>query len=332
LNVIYGNNGSGKSNLIEAIFYVLQGNGFRTKKDMYLLKHNASFLRTEAKFTSQSIEKTVSVAWEKEAGKRITINGRENEKVASLFEECNVIIMTPATPELVKGGPEHRRKFIDRIHAKENPAYLAILNRYSITFRTRNLLLKRRLSNPHDKDMYRTLTHNIRNLSKIIQSERKNTVNQMQEVFFKICEQLNLPSLKNIKIMYSPSSIEIIDEYLLMQKEIQRGASLIGSHLDRLSLKRDSRSLRIYGSEGEQKITAFVLKLCEFYFLETRTKNVPIVMLDDFQSELDSDNFKKMLAFIRPKAQIFLTSLNHEVVENPDKVFRVENEEVNVKS
>ena len=326
-NLIYGKNGAGKTNLLEAIYYTLQGNGFRTRQDFHLLRYNSSFLRTEAKIYTQGTNKTISVTWQKEIGKKITMNGVENQRVVDLFGACYVVLMTPDTPELVKGGPEYRRKFIDRIHAKEDPGYLSILNRYSLSYRSRNFLLKKGLKAYQDKELYDTLTHTIIHLSKIIQKERKKTIDKMQEVFISVCDQLHFSFLKDIRILYSPSKVDI-DFPSLQAQEISRGISLIGSHLDRISIKREAKSLRIYGSEGEQKIVAFVLKLCEFHFLEVETKSVPIVLLDDFQSELDEDNCSALLQFIRPKAQLFLTSLYPGFITNPDRRFEIRNESI----
>ena len=322
LNLIHGNNGAGKSNFLEGVHYALQGTGIRTKKDFQLLKHEAGFIRTEADIYTQDMNKNIAVSWQRESGKKITINGLENQNTSTLFEISNVVIMTPSTPELVKGGPENRRKFIDRIHAKENPSYLSILHRYSLSYRSRNLLLKRKFSEPKDKQLFETLTHTLVNLSKIIQKERTKTIEQMQETFNSICTELNLKSLQCIQLQYSPVQLDF-DYYSTTKQELARGVSLIGAHLDRIQIKRDKKSLRIYGSEGEQKITAFVLKLCEFHFLELQTKNIPVVLLDDFQSELDADNFQCMLSFLRPKAQILLTSLYPSLVDTPDRLFHL---------
>jgi DNA replication and repair protein RecF len=323
VNVIVGKNGSGKTNALEALYFSLQGNGFRTRKDVHLLKYGATFLRTEVNIFTQGANKTVSIAWEKNGKKRITLNGMENQRIVDLFSTCYVVLMTPSTPELVRGGPEFRRKFIDRIHAKESPSYLAILNRYAMSYKSRNYVLKKGLRESQDRRLYDTLTHTLLHLSTIIQKERQKTIEKMQNVFLSVCNQLQFPMLQEIRIVYSPSNLDVNPRHL-QQQEISRGTSLIGAHLDRISMKRQTKSLRIYGSEGEQKIAAFVLKLCEFHFLEQETKNVPVVLLDDFQSELDKDNFQVLLEFIRPKAQLFLTSLQPDLIKDCGKILEIQ--------
>ncbi len=321
-NIIYGKNGAGKTNFLEAVHYALQGNGFRTRQDFHLLKYSTPFLRTEVEIYTQSMNKTISVSWERNGKKRIVINGMDNQRIVDLFGTCYVVLMTPSTPELVKGGPEFRRKFIDRIHAKENPSYLAILNRYAITYKSRNILLKKGLRESQDRKLYDILTHTILDLSTVIQKERRSTIEKMQKVFTTVCEQLYFPVLNDIHLVYSPSSLDI-NLYSLREQEVLRGSSLVGAHLDRISIKRDTKSIRIYGSEGEQKIISFVLKLCEFHFLERETKIVPVVLLDDFQSELDQDNFQMLLHFIQPKAQIFITSLHPSLIKDAGRQFEI---------
>ncbi|MDD4028679.1 MAG: DNA replication and repair protein RecF [Caldisericia bacterium] len=322
VNVIVGKNGAGKTNFLEALYFSLQGNGFRTRQDLHLLNYGASFLRTEVDIFTHGADKTVAISWEKNGKKKITVNGMENQRIVDLFGTCYVVLMTPSTPELVKGGPEYRRKFIDRIHAKENPPYLSILNRYALTYKSRNCLLKKGLRESQDRKLYDTLTHTLLHVSTVIQKERQKTIEKMQNVFISVCDRLQFPILQEIRIVYSPSQLDV-NRKLLEEQEIARGTSLIGAHLDRISMKRNTKSLRIYGSEGEQKIVSFVLKLCEFHFLEQETKNVPVVLLDDFQSELDADNFQTLFEFIRPKAQLFLTSLQPSCVKDSGRLLEV---------
>ncbi|HXK52223.1 MAG TPA: hypothetical protein PLE09_06810, partial [Caldisericia bacterium] len=170
--------------------------------------------------------------------------------------------------------------------------------------------------------LYDILTHTILDLSTVIQKERRNTIEKMQKVFTTVCDQLCFPVLNDIQLVYSPSSLDV-NLYSLREQEVLRGSSLVGAHLDRISIKRDTKSIRIYGSEGEQKIISFVLKLCEFHFLERETKSVPVVLLDDFQSELDQDNFQMLLDFIQPKAQIFITSLHPSLINDAGRQFEI---------
>jgi DNA replication and repair protein RecF len=121
---------------------------------------------------------------------------------------------------------------------------------------------------------------------------------------------MEVPSLFNISLQYSPYMISPRNIAHLKMEEIRRGITTIGSHLDQIYVKNGIYDAKNYCSEGEQKIIAFLFKLCEFQLIEKNTKNIPIFLLDDLYSELDDQNAKKVLDYLYGKSQLFLTCLH----------------------
>lgn len=315
LNTFSGPNGSGKTNLLELIYFSVSGKGLRTADDMDLLNVKSDFLRTEAKYNKDGITKTIKIFINKEIGKDINLNGRINEKTITLFYETNVVVFSPASSQLIKGGPAVRRNFIDRILMKLNREYSLIMSKYSQTLRNRNAVIKRRLKEAGDDHLYEILTQSIVSFSQIIQEERKKMVDIFNESINLSIQTMDLKDLSDIKFSYSPFyfSARYFDQLRL--EEIKKGNSLIGSHLDQIHFKKEDLYIKNYCSEGEQKLIAFLCKLCEFQLIEKNTKNIPILLLDDLSSELDDENARKAIHCVRDRAQIFLSSLHDPVAE-----------------
>jgi len=320
LNTIIGPNGSGKTNLLELIYFSLTGKGLRTTDDLDLLLTKTDFLRTESKYSKDGIAKTIKILFNKENGKDITLNGRINEKTLSLFYESNLVVFSPSSSQLIKGGPAIRRNFLDRILMKLNKEFSMILSKYAQTLRNRNAVLKRRLKESGDDHLYEILTQNIVSFSQIIQEERKKMVEIFNESIIQSTQTMNLSDLADIKFIYSPFYFTVRYFDQLRYDEIKKGISLIGSHLDQVHVKKDDLYAKSYCSEGEQKLITFLCKLCEFKLIEKMTKNVPILLLDDLSSELDDENALKAIHSVRDRAQIFLTSLHSPILEGETNI------------
>lgn len=320
LNTIIGPNGSGKTNLLELIYFALTGKGLRTTEDIDLLFTNTNFFRTEARYNKDGISKIIKISFSKENGKDINLNGRINEKTISLFYESNVVVFSPSSSQLIKGGPSVRRNFLDRILMKITKEFSMILSKYAQTLRNRNAVLKRRLKESGDDHLYEILTQNIVSFSQIIQEERKKMIDIYNESIKLSIQTMDLPDLSEIKFVYAPFyfSARYLDQ--LRSEEIKKGITLIGSHLDQIHIKKEETYVKNYCSEGEQKLITFLCKLCEFQLIEKTTKNIPILLLDDLSSELDDENALKAIHSVRDRAQIFLTSLHNPILEGETNI------------
>lgn len=310
LTTIVGPNGSGKTNLLELLYFSLFAKGLRSMADTDLLRFQEDFLRTQIKYQKDGINKTTRVILTRDNSKDITFNGRINEKLITLFYESNAIYFSPSSSQLIKGGPSVRKNFLDRLSMKLVREHSLILSKYAQTLKNRNALIKRRLREEGDENLYEILTHNIINFSLIIQEEREKMVSLFNESIQQSIGAIDVPGISDITLFYSPYLLSSRNLILLKAEEIKRGISTIGSHLDQIYVKKGNFDAKNFCSEGEQKIIAFLFKLCEFQLIEKNTRNIPIFFLDDLFSELDDQNAKKVLNYLYGKAQLFLTSLH----------------------
>lgn len=310
LITIIGPNGSGKTNLLELLYFSLFAKGLRSTNDVDLIRIREAFLRTQIKYLKDGINKAIRVILKNDNLKDVTFNGRINEKLITLFYESNAIYFSPSSSQLIKGGPAIRKNFLDRLSMKLVREHSLILSKYAQTLKNRNALIKRRLREEGDENLYEILTNNIINFSLIIQEEREKMVSLFNESIQQSIKVIDVTGLSDVSLFYSPYLISSRNLVQLKTEELKRGISTIGSHLDQIFVKKGTYDAKNYCSEGELKIITFLLKLCEFQLIEKNTRNIPIFFLDDLYSELDLQNANKVITYLQGRAQIFLTCLH----------------------
>ena len=323
INIIYGPNGSGKTNFLEAIHFSFTGKSFRTKNDNNLIKWERDRIITEANYLKNGQKKFIKIIFSKDVGKEINLNGLNRQKFQSLFYESNLIVNTSGSVGLIKGEPSLKRHFLDRLSLKLNKEYSLILSRYNQTLKNRNALLKNYGDFKKSKNLFEILTEELINLSKIIQDERTKIVNRLNLEINKITSDFEeFKNLNRICIKYEPEEINVEKANSLIREELKRKTTLIGSHTDNVVVVDKDFSIKDFSSEGEQKLASILLKLCEYNILEEETKNVPILLIDDITSELDSKNIELILNHFKDRSQIFITALSDLNIYS-GKVFRL---------
>ena len=321
ITLVLGDNGSGKSNLLEAIYYALSGKSFRTRYDQEIVMFGKDFLRTEAQVIKDGLKKKIKILFQNQNGRSVEVNEKEYSKLNQLFFENHVVVFTPSSSFLVKGGPHTRRHFLDRINLKINPEFSLILSKYSQTLKARNTLLKTKSIAHMDYQLYEVLTDELIRYSKIIQNERSRMLDSFNQQMHEILQVFQAKGVNQIKWIYQPFRKFNSSLTDLLNQESRRGISIIGSHLDIVDVSCNSYLAKSYSSEGEIKIITIFSKLCEFETIEKKTRITPILLLDDLSSELDEENLKKMLEFIKEKNQVILSSLVDLPVHAIEKIY-----------
>lgn len=304
-----GPNGSGKTNALEAIYYSLTCKSFRSRHDQDLVSFDQDFFRIETDYIKDGLKKKVKISFQKDKGKSILINEKEYPKANQLFFETNVVVFTPSSIFLIKGGPSARRHFLDRIKIKINPEYSLIMSKYKQTLQARNTLLKNISSSTMDHQMYSILTDELIRYSKLIQNERRSMLDLFNLHLKQIQLECPLPGVDVLEWSYQPFTQFSASLHDLLNQESRRGISIIGAHLDQVEVLYNSKLAKDFASEGETKVMTIFSKLCEFQTLEKHTKVTPIMLMDDLSSELDLSNLSKVLSFVVNKTQVFITSL-----------------------
>lgn len=312
-NLIIGSNGSGKSNLIELIYFALFSRSFKTSEDSNLIKWKESYLRSQIEFQKDGINKSIVVSFSSDSEKKVLFNNMP-EKFSTLFRESVVIVFSPSTSQLVKGLPAVRRKWLDRVLVRVDREYTSILYSYQQTLRNRNALLKRKLIQKEDYDLYDLLTNNLLSLSSLIRKGRIELVKSINAMIAPVVSKMDLPMFSSLEVKYFISRM-IDDMTLLAKEELKRGGTLIGSHLDQIEIYHGDASVRDFSSEGEQKLISFALKLCEFELVKNKTKNSPICLIDDLFSELDEDRANLLFKHVSSISQTIFTDLTGRLIQ-----------------
>jgi DNA replication and repair protein RecF len=310
VNAIIGENGKGKTNLLEAIYFLITGKSFRTSSLQPLIHFEASFFYLEASFEKDGVGQVLKITCD---GKERTIihNSTPLTRLSALFGILLGVILTPDDHVLVTGSPSIRRRFLDLHIAQFSPHYLFHLSRYAKALKIRNELLKRKeLANIEiwEKEMALSASH-------VVQERRKAVVDLGQRGQ-KL--QLKLSGDKDfLSILYqtkAKGSREEIEKMLidLMEKnrerEVERGSSLVGPHRDDLGIFLAEKEAKIFGSEGQKRSCTAALRLSEWIRLKDLTGQIPLMCIDDVGISLDPLRERHLHEELGGLGQSFFTS------------------------
>lgn len=302
VNILVGENANGKTNIIEAIWLATGCRSFRNLKDKDIVDFNKETATVEITYTTKERENTIKYVVEKSnpKDKKVYLNGVKKKSLSQLFGNLRCIVFTPDDLELSKGGPEHRRTFIDICVSQLKPVYIMHLNKYNDILSQRNMLLKEIQMGRGDVsllDIYdEQLSFHGTNIS-VMREEYSNILRECtKRVFFDMSrghEYMSLKyqstvfeDLKNVKI---DDLKEIYKEKLLSMRDedIRLGFTGIGTHRDDIIIEVNDLNLREYGSQGQQRSVALSLKLAQAEILMRLTGESPIILFDDALSEID---------------------------------------------
>lgn len=309
INYIYGENASGKTNILEAIYFLSLTRSFRTSEIEELIKKDASFARILAKIDTQNVSKTLEISFNK-SGKKILVNGKKVLKISELNSLINVISFIPKNTNLLKDAPKERRKFLNIYLSKFSNNYLKTLSVYEKILKERNDAFKAYKINPTLIDI---LTNQLISLNKEIYLYRKKFVNEINKYLADVFKEVSLTNekLKMEYVSFLNNQNENIENFLknefenIKEEEFKRKRTLIGIHKDDFKIYIDEKDVSLYGSQGENRISIISLIL-SLYFLNKEEK--PIIVLDDVISELDEKHEENLLKYLENFNQVFITN------------------------
>ncbi len=302
VNIIVGENANGKTNIIEAVWLATGCRSFRNLKDKDIVDFDKDRATVEITYKTRERENKILYVVEKSnpKDKKVYLNGVKKKTLSMLFGNLRCIIFTPDDLELSKGGPEHRRNFIDICVSQLKPVYIMHLKKYNDVLSQRNTLLKEIQMGRGDVsllDIYdEQLIEHGTNIS-LMRDEYSHLLRECtKRVFFDMSrghEYMSLKyqstvfeDLKNAKI---DDLKEIYKEKLLSMRDedIRLGFTGIGTHRDDIIIEVNDLNLREYGSQGQQRSVALSLKLAQAEILMRLTGESPIILFDDALSEID---------------------------------------------
>jgi len=332
LNIIYGNNGEGKTNLVESIYVLGLTRSFRLVNDRTLIHQNATVSKIEGNVYNR-FETNYKIILSKE-GKKVKINNNKVLKLSDYVSKINIILFHPNDLKIIKDTPSIRRKNLNIDISQIHLHYLRDLNSYNKVLKQRNAYLKQLMINGNKSSSYLDiLTHKLIEYGLKIYEERKNFVDLLNcyvsDIYYNIVGKGNL----RIEYISDYSNLKEEDLFLLYQKSLKKdlafGKTNLGIHTDDLMFLLDDFDLKDYGSEGQQKNAIIAMKFAELELFKQQKGYYPILILDDLFSELDQNKIHNILKYIADGVQTFITTTNVNnlvCVDNKDYIsFHIEN-------
>lgn len=329
-NIIFGNNGSGKTNLVESIYVLALTKSFRGTVDKILLMNSKDVCRIEGEVSDKYTNKYKLIL--KDGGKKVKINNTKVDKLSDYISKISVVLFNPDDLRFIKDSPTVRRKAINLEISQINNVYLKNLNMYNKLLKQRNSYLKTTNINANSSSEFLTILTNklVDYGEKIYESRRKyiNLLNQrIGDLYNSIC------GIQDLKLEYVSDYKDFDREKILkkyqdnLNRDIILGKTSIGVHHDDIKFKLEGYNIKDYGSEGQQKNAIIAYKLTELEIFYQIRGNYPILILDDLFSELDRFKINNILNLINDDIQTFITTteidkINDTVLSN-SKLFEV---------
>ncbi len=317
VNMLVGKNAQGKTNIVEAVFYLCTGYSSRVAKEKQLIKEGEE----KAKITGFARSKygaiKVEIEFNKFDKKTVRINDVSTLKIGELMENMYAVLFNPNELKLVKESPEDRRRFMNISLCQMYKSYFYALNRYNKILEQRNALLK----NPNADEVRKTLCIWDEQLSAqaaIIIDKRNKYIEQLTPYANEVHKLLS--GGEDLKISGENGYFGTVDEiktqvYYALQhateKDVRFGYTTIGPHRDDLKITLNGMDVRIYGSQGQQRTAALSIKIAETEIFKEKFGEYPILILDDVFSELDRERKKALIKAVS-KMQTLITSTTDE--------------------
>lgn len=316
INIFYGENAQGKTNIIEAIFLCSMGKSFRAKRDKEMIQLNKENARIEIEFQKSDREGKIKI--ELANKKSVLVNGIKIKKLSELLGNINVVIFTPDDINILKGGPQNRRKFLDIMISQLKPNYMHNLNLYLKTLEQRNNYLRQIREENKDEKLLDIWDEKLAEYAVSISKYRNEFMTKIENKIKKIHHEIT-EYKEEIEIEYITECNEK-EKYLQLLKQrrkldIIKGFTTKGVHRDDFVIYINEKKLDIYGSQGQHRTAILSLKLSELNIIYDEIGEYPILLLDDFMSELDQKRRNHFLEKIE-NTQVIITCTDKIDIEN----------------
>ncbi|HYC81421.1 MAG TPA: DNA replication and repair protein RecF [Solirubrobacterales bacterium] len=318
---VVGPNGAGKTNLVEALYFALTGRSFRTSDRRDLIPFGGSLARAEATVRDEDgLERRLLASVSRTEGRRHLLDGNPADPATIARSRPPVAVFAPDRLTLVKGPPAERRAHLDGFLAARWPARGELRKRYGQALAQRNALLARLAAgygNPADLGVWDT---GLANAAAALVAARAEAVAELAPPFAAAAAELGLEG--GAKLAYAPRAgggAEEIRAGLEQRRDadVNLGRSSWGPHLDELKLEAGGRSLRKYGSQGQQRAALLALLFAEREALMHARRVTPLLLLDDVMSELDPGRRDLLVARLQDGGQTVITAADRESLPAP---------------
>ncbi len=330
VNVISGENAQGKTNLLEAIYYVSVGKSFRATQNAEIIRFGAKRATVELDFDDGIREQNIKMTVFKEKKRQAEKNGVKIDKLSDIVGCFRTVLFCPEHLSLVKDGPALRRNYLDIAISRARPMYLHALQKHNYILKQRNLLIKNALNDRNTFDATVDLwSEQLAHEAAVISKFRAEFIDKVdfhvKECFTQMSQNREIPDI-SYKSSSKLSGDDLFDveklenQYIKLltenhEREIYAGATLYGAHKDDMEVMLNSQEARFFASQGQQRSLAIALKLAEGEICFSEFSDYPVFLFDDVLSELDSKRRDYLINRIKGKQVIMTTCDKNEIRE-----------------
>ena len=323
VNCLVGNNGMGKTNLLDAIYYMSFCKSANALPDSQVITHGEEFFMLGGRYELNGQPEEIRCGYKMKSKKSFKRSGKEYQRLSDHIGLLPIVMLTPADGILLQGGSEERRRFMDMSISQFDKTYLDALIRYNSALQQRNSLLK---SDPPCQDwtLYSIWEEQMDIYGHIIYEGRKRFIEQLepvfQEFYSRISQDRETVSLAYASHFDNGSLMPQLDE--VRARDLALGYTTRGAHKDELTMKLGDCLMKQVGSQGQNKTFLVGLKLAQFDYLKQQGQTCPILLLDDIFDRLDSARVEQIIRLVASDrfGQIFVTDTNREhldrIIEN----------------
>ena len=326
INNIYGDNAQGKTNILEAIFVCSLGKSFRTNIDKELINIEKDFSKIEIDFKNKN--RLGKINLELKEKKEFYLNDIKLKKISDILGNIYIVLFSPQDINILKNDPSKRRRFLNIIISQLRPIYVHYLNKYNKTLEQRNNYLKQIKFENKSQDILDIWDEQLANLGLKIFNYRNDFIiklnNKIKKIHFDTTkEEIEIKYKTNIN---KNNYLENLKKN--RKKDIEKGYTNIGIHRDDFEIFINNKNISSYGSQGQQRSSIISLKLAEAEVIYEEIEERPIILLDDFMSELDKNRIKGFIENIKEN-QVIITSTEKIKIDNNIKFFNIKNAKIN---
>lgn len=308
INILYGENANGKTNLIEAIYMAATSKSHRLSKDCDIVRLGEKEGHIHLDFVKAGVEETIDLHLKTKGKKAIAINKMRIKRLNELFGMLHVILFSPEDLGLIKNGPKDRRRFIDMELSQLNPVYMHHLSHYHKVLKQRNKLLKDSKDRNATEALIEAFDHQLVDYGSKIIAMREDFIAALNPMYHEKHWQIS-GGKEDVALIYE-KNVTAEGYYDKLKSRMERDFILkttsVGPHRDDLKFMMNSIDLRKFGSQGQQRTAALSLKLSEIDLVRKQIDDTPILLLDDVLSELDHNRQKYLIAHLEA-LQTFIT-------------------------
>jgi DNA replication and repair protein RecF len=322
VNCFFGRNGSGKSNILEAVHYLCMTKGYFSTTDQQNIRHGGSMFIVNGRFSvPDGGTDTVNCSLKTGQKKRLLFNGNEYQKLSEHIGKYPVVMVAPADQALISGGSDIRRRLMDSIISQTDRGYLSDLLTYNQSLLQRNALLKKiAVTGYVDHDSLGIWNQRLSDLGVSIFEKRKDFITKLGPVFLQhytgVCGGSEEPEISHVSSLYDENLIDSLNSSLTRDLELKYTTR--GIHKDDLLITLNGHPVKKFASQGQQKSVTIALKLAQFSYFNVNGSQKPIILLDDIFDKLDRTRVQSLLELISGAdfGQVFITDTSESMLDS----------------